>query len=80
MSTNSSDRAEARRRARLAARGELPPEDPVDVEEEAAPRGFLGRIFSAAPPLRHADPLAGFDASGALRPYASASSSCARLR
>jgi hypothetical protein len=70
MSTNSSDRAEARRRARLAARGELPPEEPVDVEEEASSRGgFLGRIFPAAPPLPGMpDPLAGFDHSGPLRP------------
>ena len=64
-------RAEARRRARLAARGELPePEDEVTDEVEAPARGgFLGRIFPPAPPLPgRPDPLAGFDPSGSLRP------------
>lgn len=72
MSTRSTDeRAEARRRARLAARGELPEEDAQDVEAEAVPRrgGFLQRLFPPAPPLpNRPDPLAGFDASGPLRP------------
>jgi hypothetical protein len=70
MSTNTNDRAEARRRARLAARGELPPEEPADIEQETAQGGgFLGRIFPAAPPLPgRPDPLAGFDTTGPMRP------------
>lgn len=75
MSTRSDDhssatRAEARRRARLAARGELP----LDEEEAEAPveeprRGFFGRIFPPAPPLPgRPDPLEGFDPDGPLRP------------
>lgn len=72
MSTRSTDeRADARRRARLAARGELPDDDTQEVEAEAAPRsgGFLGRLFPSAPPLpNRPDPLAGFDTSGPLRP------------
>lgn len=72
MSTRSTDeRAEARRRARLAARGELPDGDADEVEQEATPRrgGFLQRLFPPAPPLpNRPDPLAGFDASGPLRP------------
>jgi hypothetical protein len=75
MSTQPDDRAttraEARRRARLAARGELPETD-VDATDEAAPepRGsFLGRLFPPAPPLPDKpDPLRGFDQSGPLRP------------
>ncbi len=74
MSSRSTDeraasRAEARRRARLAARGELPEEE---VEDEAPPApsgGILGRFFPKAPPLPgRPDPLAGFDESGPLRP------------
>ena len=75
MSTRSDDRsaasrAEARRRARLAARGELPESDePADAVETPPRRGFLGRIFPPAPPLPgRPDPLAGFDSSGPLRP------------
>ena len=64
-------RAEARRRARLAARGEW-----TDAAEEAeqAPKtqqggGFLSRIFPPAPPLPdRPDPLAGFDPAGPMRP------------
>ena len=75
MSTRPDDRAttraEARRRARLAARGELP--DAEDEVVETAPterRGsFIGRIFPPAPPLPNKPPpLAGFDESGPLRP------------
>lgn len=71
MSTRSNDRAEARRRARLAARGELPEADEV-VHEPAPPvpsGGFLRRIFPPAPPLPgRPDPLKGFDRNGPLRP------------
>jgi hypothetical protein len=75
MSTRSDERsrAEARRRARLAARGELSDED---ENAEEAPEtlargggGILSRIFPPAPPLpNRPDPLAGFDPSGPLRP------------
>lgn len=65
-------RAEARRRARQVARGELPPEDPGAETEEVAPAregGFLRRIFPTAPPLpNRPNPLAGFDPSGPMRP------------
>jgi hypothetical protein len=63
-------RAEARRRARLAARGELPEEeDEVSTEAEAPRVGLLGRLFPPAPPLPNKPPpLAGFDESGPLRP------------
>lgn len=69
-------RTEARRRARLAARGFAPEQDDGDVE---APRptppprgGFLTRIFPPAPPLPgRPDPLAGFRYQGALRPVLS---------
>ncbi|CAN5183010.1 hypothetical protein BH23CHL9_BH23CHL9_15880 [soil metagenome] len=77
MSTRSTEdraasRAEARRRARLAARGEY--SDPEEVQPETNPAagrrgGFLQRLFPAAPPLpNRPDPLAGFDRSGPLRP------------
>ena len=72
MSTRSDeDRAEARRRARLAARGELPEHETPEPEPAATGRrgGFLQRLFPPAPPLPNKpDPLAGFDPSGALRP------------
>ena len=75
MSTQSDERArsraEARRRARLAARGELPDTDVEATEETPTePRGsFLTRIFPPAPPLPNKPPpLAGFDESGPLRP------------
>jgi hypothetical protein len=76
MSTSPDDRAtsraEARRRARMAARGELP-EDEVDASDEpvadAQGGSFLGRLFPPAPPLPNKpSPLAGFDESGPLRP------------
>ena len=65
-------RAEARRRARLAARGELaePEEGQPEPEPPHQPRrGFIGRMFPPAPPLPgRPDPLAGFTGSGPLRP------------
>jgi hypothetical protein len=70
-STNREDsRAEARRRARLAARGELPEDEEEPEEDERQARGgFLTRLFPPAPPLpNRPDPLAGFDSSGPLRP------------
>jgi hypothetical protein len=68
-----STRAEARRRARLAARGELPEEDAgeADASSSEPERGgsLLGRLFPPAPPLpNRPPPLAGFDESGPLRP------------
>lgn len=73
MSTDdrSASRAEARRRARLAARGSLPePEESATEPEPAAPRGsFISRMFPPAPPLpNRPDPLAGYHGSGPLRP------------
>jgi hypothetical protein len=76
MSTRSADersRAEARRRARLAARGELSDEDEIAEEASETPAksggGILSRIFPPAPPLpNRPDPLAGFDPNGPLRP------------
>ena len=64
-------RAEARRRARLAARGELveEPEEPTRADADEAGGGFLSRLFPPAPPLPNMPPpLAGFDESGPLRP------------
>jgi len=64
-------RAEARRRARLAARGELPdePAEEPEADEPSTGGGFLRRLFPAVPPLPgKPDPLAGFDRSGSLRP------------
>ena len=64
-------RAEARRRARLAARGELGEGEPLEAEPDQPPRsgGFLQRLFPPAPPLPNKpDPLADFDPSGPLRP------------
>lgn len=78
MPTSSTDerarsRAEARRRARLAARGELDEptadETPADSRDEGRRGGFLGRLFPPAPPLPdRPDPLAGFDPDGPMRP------------
>ena len=64
-------RTEARRRARLAARGELPSDEEGAPDPEPAPRrrGLLGRIFPPVPPLPgKPDPLAGYAGGGALRP------------
>jgi hypothetical protein len=66
-------RAEARRRARLSARGELPEPETADPEPEqrSSQGGFLNRIFPPAPPLPgRPDPLAGFTGGGPLRPVA----------
>lgn len=75
MSTRTPDqraasRAEARRRARLAARGELPEDEAVETTDDPEPRaGFLSRIFPPAPPLPNKpDPLVGFDRTGPVRP------------
>ena len=68
---SAASRAEARRRARLAARGELPEEEEDAAEAPAdAPRGgILSRLFPPAPELPNKPPaLAGFDESGPLRP------------
>jgi hypothetical protein len=67
----SASRAEARRRARLAARGDY--SEPETTDPEPAPRpqrgGFLSRMFPPAPPLpNRPDPLTGFTGSGPLRP------------
>jgi hypothetical protein len=68
-------RAEARRRARLAARGlptdaDLTDEQP-DADETAPRPGLLARLFPRAGPLPgKPDPLAGFTYSGPLRPIA----------
>lgn len=78
MSNRTSDdraasRAEARRRARLAARGELTETD-ESVEASASTSttssgGFFSKIFPPAPPLpNRPDPMAGFDRNGPLRP------------
>lgn len=55
----------------MAARGELPPDEPPATEAEPdEPRGgFLRRLFPPAPPLpNRPDPLAGFNREGPLRP------------
>jgi hypothetical protein len=62
-------RAEARRRARLAARGELPQPELADaeLETEQPSGGFLRRMFPPAPPLpNRPDPLAGYQGGGPL--------------
>lgn len=67
-------RAEARRRARLAARGELPEPEEADPEEEPTRQsgGFLRRMFPTAPPLpNRPDPMAGYAGNGPLRPVTS---------
>ncbi|MGH2429316.1 MAG: hypothetical protein ACRDGV_10645 [Candidatus Limnocylindria bacterium] len=68
-------RAEARRRARMAARGDLPEEEAQREDEAVEPgqrrAGFLQRLFPPAPPLpNRPDPLAGFSSQGPLRPVA----------
>jgi hypothetical protein len=64
--------AEARRRARLAARGDLVEDEDAVVEDTRPPeerRGILSRLFPPAPPLpNRRDPLEKFDRSGPLRP------------
>jgi hypothetical protein len=64
-------RAEARRRARLAARGEVAQDDSPDLEpdEPATRRSVFDRLFPPAPPLPNKpDPLAKFDRNAPLRP------------
>lgn len=65
-------RADARRRARLAARGEAPEvvvDDASTDEPSQGGGGFLRRLFPAVPPLPgKPDPWAGFEPSGPLRP------------
>jgi hypothetical protein len=73
MSTEerNASRAEARRRARLAARGELPEPEIAEPQPDAPPDrgGFLQRVFPPAPKLpNRPDPLAGFSGGGPLRP------------
>ncbi len=69
-STTSASRAEARRRARLVARGELDEPEWNDAEQDAdAPRkpSFLERVIPPAPPLAgRPDPLADFTYSGRM--------------
>jgi len=63
-------RAEARRRARLAARGELPEEvdEPAEAAEAAPRSSLLSRVFPSAPPLPGMpDPLAGYTLEGPFR-------------
>jgi hypothetical protein len=64
-------RAEARRRARLAAQGEPAEDADLDDSSPASPPasgGFLSRVFPPAPPLRgHERPLEGFDYVGSQR-------------
>lgn len=76
MSTRTSrdrdaSRAEARRRSRLAARGELPEtaderaEPGAETGPESRQPGLLRRIFPPAPPLPDKpDPMRGFDREG----------------
>ena len=67
-------RAEARRRARLAAQGYESDDEAGDEQADPAPRraaaegGFLQRLFPPAPPLKgKTDPLARFTYDGPLR-------------
>ena len=71
-SRSEQDRAERRRRARLAAQGKepLPGEAPPDTTPPSPmrPPGLFGRLFPAAPPLPgKGDPLAGFTYRGRFR-------------
>ena len=65
-------RAEARRRARLVARGELPePGDDERTDDEPAGQrpSLLSRVFPPAPPLPDKpDPLRDFDREGPMPP------------
>jgi hypothetical protein len=68
-------RAEARRRARLAAKGELDEsaaDDEAPETEEPERRTIWQRVFPSAPPLPgKGDPLAGFNYEGRFRWLAS---------
>ena len=66
-------RADARRRSRLAARGELGEEtagtSATDEPTQGQGGSFLRRLFPVVPPLPgKGDPFVGFDPSGGLRP------------
>lgn len=68
-----SNRADARRRARLAAQGQATDLQSEETDVEAAPArptgGLLQRLVPPAPPLRDkGDPLAGFGYTGPARP------------
>ncbi len=67
-SSTSASRAEARRRARLIARGELDEPEFDETESESEPPqkpSFFERVIPPAPPLvGRPDPLAGFTYSG----------------
>jgi hypothetical protein len=69
-------RTEARRRARLAARGELSDVDasppPPEPEPGRSRGGILARMFPPAPPLAgRPDPFAGYTGGGSLGPVTS---------
>lgn len=70
MSNRSRARAAARRRARMAARGELPAEEePTEPSTPEPQGGFLRRLLPPAPPLPgRPPPLEGFTHQGPLRP------------
>ncbi len=73
-SRSSSQRAEARRRQRLVARGEEPLADEAvtSTAAPARPPSLLTRLFPPAPPLPgKGDPLAGFTYRGRFRGYVS---------
>ena len=69
-SRGASSRAEARRRARLAAQGQTVDDDDVEeaassTERPARGGGFLSRLFPPAPPLPgHERPFEGFSYAG----------------
>jgi len=68
--TNASSRAEARRRARLAAQeGDVGAEEEADTEPaKRSSGGFFERLFPPAPPLKgKGDPLANFHYEGRFR-------------
>jgi len=71
--SDTESRAEARRRARMVARGELEELDqdqPAEEAEEPRRRSFIDRIIPPAPPLRgKPDPLADFTYEGAAKQY-----------
>ena len=69
--SSAASRAEARRRARLAARDGTaePVEEQADAPEPETRTGLLSRVFPPAPPLGgRPDPLRHFDAAGPMRP------------
>lgn len=76
QSRSAAQRAEARRRARLVARGEQPALEDEGTAAAPEPTGtrppnFLTRLFPPAPPLPgKGDPLAGFTYTGRFRRFA----------